>query len=288
VLGAVAFSGKAIIVKLAYRHGVDAVTLIMLRMLFALPFFLAMSWWAGRPRNGQTPPPLTVHDWLGVLGLGVTGYYLASYLDFAGLAYITASLERLILYLNPTLVLLLGLVLAGRRIGQRQMAGMAISYSGVLLVFGHEVRLQGSDVALGAVLVFLSAVSYALYLFYSGEMVRRLGSLRLVGLATSVACGLCIAQFVLLRPLASAWQVDGAVVWLSVLNATLCTVVPVMMVMMAIERIGSGLAAQVGMVGPMSTMAMGVVLLGEPFTVWLVAGTALVIAGIFVCSRQSP
>jgi drug/metabolite transporter (DMT)-like permease len=131
-------------------------------------------------------------------------------------------------------------------------------------------------------------VSYALYLFHSGEMVRRLGSLRLVGLATSVACGLCIAQFVLLRPLASAWQVDSAVVWLSVLNATLCTVVPVMMVMMAIERIGSGLAAQVGMVGPMSTMAMGVVLLGEPFTAWLLAGTVLVIAGIFVCSRQSP
>jgi drug/metabolite transporter (DMT)-like permease len=288
VLGAVAFSGKAIIVKLAYRHGVDAVTLIMLRMLFALPFFLVMSWWAGHPRNGRTPPPLTGRDWLGVIGLGVTGYYLASYLDFAGLAYITASLERLILYLNPTLVLLLGLVLAGRRIGRRQMLGMAISYSGVLLVFGHEVRLQGSDVALGAVLVFLSAVSYALYLFHSGEMVRRLGSLRLVGLATSVACGLCIAQFVLLRPLASAWQVDGAVVWLSVLNATLCTVVPVMMVMMAIERIGSGLAAQVGMVGPMSTMAMGVVLLGEPFTAWLLAGTVLVIAGIFVCSRQSP
>jgi len=287
VLGAVAFSGKAIIVKLAYRHGVDAVTLIMLRMLFALPFFLAMSWWASRPRNGRTPAPLTARDWLGVLGLGVTGYYLASFLDFAGLAYITASLERLILYLNPTLVLLLGLVLAGRRIGRRQMLGMAISYSGVLLVFGHEVRLAGSDVTLGAVLVFLSAVSYALYLFYSGEMVRRLGSLRLVGLATSVACGLCIAQFVLLRPLASAWAVAPAVVWLSVLNATLCTVVPVMMVMMAIERIGSGLAAQVGMVGPMSTMAMGVVLLGDPFTAWLVAGTALVIAGIFVCSRQS-
>ena len=284
-IGAVAFSGKAIIVKLAYRHGVDAVTLIMLRMLFALPFFLAMSWWASRKTADKTPVPLTRKDWLGVVWLGVTGYYLASVLDFAGLQYITASLERLILYLNPTLVLLLGWVFAGRRIARPQALGMFISYGGVLLVFGHEVKLQGADVALGAVLVFLSAISYALYLFYSGEIVQRLGSLRLVGLATSVACLLCIGQFLLLRPLDVAWAVAPRVVWLSVLSAALCTVVPVMLVMMAIERIGSGLAAQVGMVGPMSTMLMGVLLLDEPFTAWLVAGTALVIAGVYVCSR---
>lgn len=284
-LGAVAFSGKAIIVKLAYRHGVDAVTLIMLRMVFALPFFMVMAWWGSRKSSTHTPVVLTRKDWLGVAWLGVTGYYLASFLDFAGLQYITASLERLILYLNPTLVLLLGWFFAGRRIGRAQALGMAISYGGVMLVFGHEVKLQGADVALGAVLVFLSAISYAIYLFYSGEMVQRLGSLRLVGLATSVACLLCIAQFVVLRPLDALWTVAPQVVWLSVLNATLCTVVPVMLVMMAIERMGSGLAAQVGMVGPMSTMLMGVLLLDEPFTGWLVAGTVLVIAGVAVCSR---
>lgn len=284
-LGAVAFSGKAIIVKLAYRHGVDAVTLIMLRMLFALPFFLLMTWWASRQTSSGTPVQLTRKDVLGIAWLGVTGYYLASFLDFAGLQYITASLERLILYLNPTLVLLLGLVLYGRRIGVRQAVGMAISYAGVLLVFGHEVTLQGADVALGALLVLLSAISYALYLFYSGEMVQRLGSLRLVGLATSVACVLCIVQFVVLRPLDLAWAVAPQVIWLSVLNATLCTVVPVMLVMMAIERIGSSLAAQVGMVGPMATMLMGVLVLDEAFTAWLVAGTVLVISGVLVCSR---
>ncbi len=287
ILGAVAFSGKAIIVKLAYRYGVDAVTLIMLRMLFALPFFLVMSWWASRPRGARQPVALTRRDVAGIVGLGLTGYYLASFLDFAGLAFITASLERLILYLNPTLVLLLGWMLVGKRIARRQALGMAISYSGVLLVFGHEVRLDGSGVALGALLVFLSAVSYAVYLFYSGEMVQRLGSMRLVGLATSVACVLCIAQFVVLRPLASLSAVAAQVVWLSVLNATLCTVVPVMLVMMAIERIGSGLAAQVGMVGPMSTMLMGVLLLGEPFTAWLLGGTVLVIAGVAVCTRRT-
>ena len=279
-LGAIAFSGKAIIVKLAYRYGVDAVTLIMYRMLFALPIFAVMAWWASRGKAA-----LTRKDWLGVLWLGFTGYYLASFLDFAGLAYISASLERLILYLNPTLVLLLGLVLYGRRITVLQMIGMAVSYGGVVLVFGHEIATLGREAAWGALLVFLSAVSYAIYLVYSGEMVRRLGALRLVGLATTVACICCIVQFVVLRPLASA-AVAPEVIWLSVLNATLCTAVPVLMVMMAIERVGAGLAAQAGMVGPMSTILMGVVILGEPFTAWVAAGTALVIIGIFVFTRQ--
>ena len=278
-LGAIAFSGKAIIVKLAYRYGVDAVTLIMYRMLFALPIFAVMAWWASRGKA-----PLTRKDWLGVLWLGFTGYYLASFLDFAGLAYISASLERLILYLNPTLVLLLGLVMYKRRVGAPQIIGMAISYGGVVLVFGHEITLQGADAALGALLVFLSAVSYALYLVYSGEMVRRLGSLRLVGLATTVACLCCLLQFALLRPLSAA-AVAPEVIWLSLLNATLCTAAPVLMVMMAIERIGAGMAAQTGMVGPMSTILMGVLILGEPFTAWVAAGTVLVIAGIFVFTR---
>ncbi|WP_241660926.1 DMT family transporter [Variovorax guangxiensis] len=279
--GAIAFSGKAIIVKLAYRYGVDAVTLIMLRMLFALPLFVGMAWWAGRGKPG-----LTRRDWIGVLGLGFSGYYLASFLDFAGLAYITASLERLILYLNPTLVVLFGWMAYGRRITRMQLLGMAISYAGVFLVFGHEVRLgQTTAAAWGTLLVFLSAVSYAIYLVASGEFVKRLGSPRLVGLATSVACLLCIAQFLVLRPVSGLFELAPQVVWLSVLNATLCTAVPVLAVMMAIERIGAPMAAQTGMVGPMSTILMGVVILGEPFTAWTAAGTVLVVAGIFVFTR---
>lgn len=282
--GSIAFSGKAIIVKLAYRHGVDAVTLIMYRMLFALPMFLALAWWATYRQGGGAKAPLTRNDWLGILGLGVTGYYLASFLDFWGLSYISASLERLILYLNPTLVLLLGWLLYGRRISATQAVAMAVSYAGVLLVFGHEADFAGPDAALGALLVFGSAISYAIYLVYSGEMVKRLGSMRLVGLATSVACGLCLLQFVILRPLSAA-QVAPEVIWLSVLNATACTFAPVIMVMMAIERIGAGLAAQTGMIGPMSTIAMGVLILGEPFNGWIVAGTVLVVSGVFLVTR---
>ena len=273
--GAIAFSGKAIIVKLAYQYGVDSITLLMFRMLFAMPFFLLLAWWAGR---GQAP--LTRRDVWGVLGLGFSGYYLSSYLDFLGLQYISASFERLILYLNPTLVLILGWVLYKRKITYRQGVAMAVSYSGVLLVFGHEISLVGDNVFLGATLVFLSAVTYAIYLSYSGQLVQRLGSLRLAGLATTVACFFCILQFVLLKPI-SALYVPSEVIGLSILNATACTVLPVLMIMMAIERIGAGLTSQVGMIGPMSTLTMGVFFLNEPFTIWILAGTALVLGGVF-------
>ncbi|MDO8905182.1 DMT family transporter [Hydrogenophaga sp.] len=282
--GSIAFSGKAIIVKLAYRHGVDAVTLIMYRMLFALPLFLALAWWATVHQDRGERVPLTTRDALGVLGLGVTGYYLASFLDFWGLEYISASLERLILYLNPTLVLLLGWVIYKRRVTGLQAIAMLVSYAGVLLVFGHEADFAGPDAIFGAALVFASAISYAVYLVYSGELVQRLGSMRLVGLATSVACVLCILQFLLLRPMSAA-VVAPEVIWLSLLNATLCTFAPVIMVMMAIERIGAGLAAQTGMIGPMSTIAMGVLILDEPFNRWIVAGTVLVVAGVFLVTR---
>jgi len=278
--GAIAFSGKAIIVKLSYRYQVDAVTLIMLRMLFALPLFAVMAWWAGRGR-----PPLSARDWAAVAGLGFGGYYLSSFLDFVGLQYITASLERLILYLNPTMVMLFGWLLYRRPWKRTQVLGMAISYAGVALVFGQEVRIAGADVALGSALVFASTVSYAIYMVYSGQVVQRLGALRLVGLATTVACLLCIVQFLLLRPVDVALQVAPEVIWLSLLNASLGTAVPVLLVMMAIERVGAAATAQAGMVGPLATIFMGVWLLGEPFTATLVAGTALVLAGIFVFTR---
>jgi drug/metabolite transporter (DMT)-like permease len=278
--GSIAFSGKAIIVKLAYRYGVDAVTLLMYRMLLALPFFVIMSWWASRGKEA-----LTRNQWLHVLFLGFTGYYLASFLDFAGLQYITASLERLILYLNPTIVLLLGWLLWGKKISRSQLIAFALSYAGVLLVFGHEVKLDGVNAGLGAALVFASAVSYALYLSFSGQLVQQLGSLRLAGLATSVACVLCILQFAVLKPL-SAMQVPAPVLWLSLLNATVCTVAPVLMVMMAIERLGAARTAQIGMVGPMSTVLMGVWLLGEPMNMWIVAGTMLVLSGVYWVSRS--
>jgi drug/metabolite transporter (DMT)-like permease len=280
LVGAVAFSGKAIIVKLSYRHGVDAVTVIMLRMLFALPLFLALAWWGARGRE-----PLKGRDRVAVGALGFCGYYLASFLDFLGLQYVTASLERLILYLNPSIVLLLGWLLLKRPPTRRQIIVLLLSYAGVLLVFGHEVSLQGREVLLGSTLVLASALSYALYLVYSGEVVRRIGALRLTGLATSVASVLCILQFPLLRPPQVALQANDAVLALAVLNALACTFAPVVMVMLAIERIGPVATSQAGMIGPLTTVALGVWLLGEPFTAWLVGGTALVLFGITLLVR---
>jgi drug/metabolite transporter (DMT)-like permease len=281
--GAIAFSGKAIIVKLSYVYGVDAVTVIMYRMLFALPFFIAMGLWAERQAIARENP-LTRRDVIDIVGLGFVGYYLSSYLDFLGLQYITASLERLILYLNPTLVMLLGWALYKKPIRPIRILAMGVSYCGVLLVFAHELTLSGANVALGGGLILASAISYAVYLLYSGELVQRIGSLRLVGWATSVACVCCIAQFLLLRPLSAA-AVPVEVLWLGVLNAVACTVAPVLMVMMAIERIGAALTAQTGMIGPMSTIALGVLLLDEPLNVWIGAGTLLVVSGVFIVSK---
>lgn len=278
--GAVLFSAKAIIIKLAYRHGVDAVTLLMLRMAFSLPFFVAMAWWGGRGR-----PPLTARDRWVVLGLGFSGYYLASFLDFLGLQHISASLERLILYLNPTLVMAVGWVWLKRRVTLRQLGALAVSYAGIVVVFGQELHWQGGTAALGAALVFGSALSYAVYLVASGQHVQRLGALRLTGLATSVACVLCIVQWLLLRPVAGLAELPAPVWWLSLLNGTACTAAPVLMVMMAVERVGPTLAAQAGMIGPLSTVTLGVLILGEPFTLAMALGTALVLSGVWWLAR---
>ena len=279
--GAIAFSGKAIIVKLGYRYGTDAVTLLALRMLFALPFFLAMAAWARRRADRAR---IGARDGWRIVALGFFGYYLASFLDFAGLAHISATLERLILYLTPTIVLSIGFLVFGRAASPRQLAALVLSYVGVLLAFAHDLDIGGSDIVLGSTLVFASAVSYAIYLVGSGELVARVGAMRLTAYASTVACVLCIGQYLVLHPWQDLGALPAPVLWLSLLNGTLCTVVPVLAVMMAIERIGSGLAAQVGMLGPVSTIVLSLVLLGEPMGPWQVAGTVLVLAGVLALS----
>lgn len=281
-LGAVAFSGKAIIVKLGLRLGADAVTLLALRMLVALPLFLLMGAWASR-----RAPPLSMADRLRVFALGVCGYYLASLLDFLGLAYISATLERVILYLTPTFVLLLGAVLARRRPTRRQAVALAISYAGVALAFGHDLRVAGDQVPTGGLLVLGSALSYAVYLYGSGEIVARVGAVRLTAWASTVAAVLCIGQWRLLEPW--AWpRIPSSVYALSLLNGTLCTVAPVLMTMVGVRRLGSGPASQIGMVGPVSTIVLSLLVLHEPMGPWQIAGTGLVVAGVLAVARARP
>ena len=278
--GAILFSGKAIIVKLGFRFGADAVTLLALRMLVAFPLFLLMGWWAAR----RATRPLAPGERWRIAGLGFLGYYLASFLDFAGLAYISATLERLILYLTPTLVLLLGWAAFGRRPSRVQWIALLVSYFGVALAFGHDLQSGDRGILIGGALVFGSAMAYALYLVGSGELVARVGAVRLTAYASSVASVLCIGQFLLLRPL-SALVLPREVYWLSLLNGTLCTVAPVLLVMLGIASIGSGLAAQIGMLGPVSTIVLSMLVLGEAMGPWQVAGTLLVLGGVLLVTR---
>jgi drug/metabolite transporter (DMT)-like permease len=285
-IAAVLFSAKAILAKFLYRHGIDAVTLIALRMLFALPVFAVVAvleTWRARERGDALTPR---ERWQIVL-LGLLGYYLSSFLDFWGLEYISASLERLILFLNPTLVLLIGVLFLRQRVSGRQWAAMAVSYAGIVGVFWENLRIGGSHVALGSALVFGAALSYALYLLLSGELVRRVGSLRLVAYAMCVSTVACLVQFFLIHPPSMLVQ-PMPVYGLSLLNALACTVVPVYLTMFAVARIGAGATSQTAMIGPVSLVFFGWWLLGEPITALQLAGTAVVLAGIALLSRVPP
>ncbi len=283
VLAAVGFSGKAILVKLAYRYGVDAETLLVLRMVFSLPFFLGMAW-VGADRAAN---PLTLRDWGWLCGLGLLGYYLASYLDFLGLHYISAGLERLILFIYPTLVVLLAALWLGQPLTRRTLGALALCYAGLALAVAHDLRWAGAarDLALGGTLVFGSALSYALYLLGSGKIVSRLGALRITAFASLVACGLAIGQFPLLRPLAALAQPEP-VYALALAMALFSTVLPMWGVAEAIHRLGPGPVALTGSLGPIVTLLLAWFLLDEAVSGAQLIGSALVITGVTVMARR--
>ena len=278
--GSILFSAKAIVIKLSYRYGVDAETLIALRMLMALPAFALALAWTSRGAAALAP-----QDHLRLVVIGVSGYYLASYLDFLGLQYITAALERLILYLNPTAVLVLSAVFLRRPIRRIDVLALTLSYLGIVLVFWHDVNLEAGGVATGAALVFIATLSYAVYLVVAGEMVARIGAIRLTAYAMCVASLGVLVQFGLTRPFALLAQ-PAPVLWLSLFNAAACTVVPVFATMLAVARIGAGNVAMMAMVGPVATIALAYLFLGEAVSGWQLAGTALVLAGVWVLSRK--
>jgi drug/metabolite transporter (DMT)-like permease len=278
--GAVLFSTKAVVAKLLYRYQIDAVTLIAFRMMFSLPVFAAIALWKMR-----TEAPLSNADRWRLVGLGLIGYYLSSFLDFLGLQYISVGLERLILFLTPTFVLLITSVFLKHHISRMQWLALAASYCGIVLVFVHDLQGGASNVVLGSLLVLGAAASYAVYLIGSGQLVQRIGSLRLVSYAMCVSSVACIGQFFLLRPVETLVQ-PMPVYWLSLLNGILCTVLPVFMTMIAVARIGAATASQAGMVGPVSTLFLGALILNEPITQWQLAGTSLVLFGIYLLSKK--
>lgn len=284
-IAAIGFSGKAVIIKLAYRYGVDAVTLLALRMVFSAPLFLALGWWAGR---GAAVAPLSGADRCSVVVLGLAGYYLASYFDFLGLQYITAALERLVLFLNPTIVVLFSAVLFGRRITRRDVVAIALSYIGIAVVFGHDFATQPGNVVLGSLWVLLSALFYAAYLIGSGRLVERVGSMRFACYAGMVSCVGVIVQFALTRDVGVIFAQPAPVYWLSLLMALASTVLPIVLMSEGIRRIGASHASIVGSIGPVSTIFLAAIFLGEAITVVQVSGAALVLVGVLAISLSRP
>ncbi|MDT0496180.1 DMT family transporter [Algiphilus sp. W345] len=276
-VGAVLLSGKVVLVKLLYQYGIDAIDVLALRMLTALPLFGAVVLWTWR-----TPPRPTRADLLRIGGLGFLGYYVASMLDLIGLQYVSAGLERMILFLTPSFVLLIGIVFQGRRVCGRQWLSLAMAYGGIALVVLHDLHLFGGSrtIALGSALIALSAVLYATYLVLSEDLMLRLGAMRFVAQTMCVSSLLGLLQYPILRPVAFLAELPAAVWWLALANGLICTALPVFLTMIAVRRIGAGAAAQAGMIGPASTLMLAAAVLGEAITPIQVLGTALVTGGV--------
>jgi drug/metabolite transporter (DMT)-like permease len=278
------FSMKAIFVKLAYLYGVDAVTLLALRMLFALPVLLIAAFWSSRRHAHR----MTRKDWLAVLFLGFAGYYLSSLLDFMGLAYITAGLERLILFLYPTIVAIISFFVFKKPIGRTGIVALVLSYIGIAIATGHDMEARGDAhaVLIGGGLIFACTITYAIYLVGSGEIVGRIGATRFAALATTVAAASVLIQFVIQNPVKALvtqpWQVymhAGGMAFLS-------TLLPIFMTAKAIQMIGAAKVSLIGAVGPVATIFFGWLLLNEDVSVQQIIGAALVLAGVILVARK--
>jgi drug/metabolite transporter (DMT)-like permease len=286
LLSALGFSFKAIFVKLAYAVPqsvpVDAVTLLSLRMVFALPVFL----WVGF-QSSRDAEPLARRDWLMLSALGLLGYYGASILDFIGLQYISAGLERLILFTYPTLTVLLGVLFMGRALERRQVISLLLSYAGIGLAFAHDLQMAGEMemVLIGAGFVFASSLSYAFYQAGSESVIKRLGAARFSALAMLVSTLATQLHFFMAQPLSALIQPLPIYAYGAGM-ALFSTVLPVFWQSAAIRHIGSAKAAMIGTLGPILTIFFGWWLLGESISLAQMAGATLVLAGVLLISRR--
>ncbi len=284
VIAATGFSFKAIFIKVLYAEfPVDPETFLALRMLFALPFFLVMAA-LSRDRARQ----LERRDWIMLIAMGFIGYYLSSYLDFLGLQYISAGLERLILFLQPTMVVLLSALFFKTAIRRHHAISLALSYTGIALVFASNIMLAPDPhaILLGGGLVFLSALAYALYMIGSGRIIPRVGAARFTGYASTAACGFAIGQFFVLRGVDALAQ-PAKVYWLCVAMALISTVMPIWLMAEGIKRIGANQTAMIAAIGPVQTIFFGWLILHEAITFVQIVGAALVLAGVLLVSLKA-
>lgn len=282
IAGVICFSIRPIFIKLAYAYVVDPVTLLALRMIFSLPFFIVAALWL---RHGQTQRPLARRTLLSVAALGILSYYGASFLDFLGLQYISAGLGRLLQFTYPTIVVILSALLLSKRITTRDLVALALTYAGLMLVFAHTLGSENRDFWLGAGLVFASSTCYAIYLVAGSEVIARVGSMRFTAYAMSSASAACILQFLLLRPF-SALELPAPVYLYAIGMATVSTVIPVFMTSEALRRIGANRVAIIGALGPVTAIALGYLGLDEIMTPLQIAGAVLVMVGVVVISLK--
>jgi len=285
LLGAVLFSTKAVMVKLALPYGIDAVSLLLLRMLFALPIYVAIAVWLHRrSTNGGSRIAITPHL-PHVIALGMVGYYLASYFDFAGLEFIPASLERVILYLYPTIVLLISALYLKKPVTLHQWIAIALCYVGVWIAirFGAQTSVP-KNYWWGVGLIFLSATTYAIYLVGSGELIPKLGVWVFTCYAMIVSSICVCAHFLLTVEPSTLLDYPWQVYVYGIAMAIFATVIPSFLISAGIKRIGASNAAIIGGIGPVSTIVLASIFLNETFSTAQIIGTAFVIVGVIYIS----
>ncbi|EOQ87093.1 EamA-like transporter family protein [Leptospira yanagawae serovar Saopaulo str. Sao Paulo = ATCC 700523] len=278
LIGALLFSAKAVVVKLTYRYEISAIGSLFFRMFFAFPFLVWMAWSA---EKNSEKVSLTKKDYWNVLLMGVVGYYLASLFDFLGLKYISAGLERIILFIYPTLVVLLSFFFLKKKIHGREIFSLILTYTGVFLAYGQDVQLGSpKDVSLGAFFILLSALTYAIYLMGSGSIIPKLGAKRFTAWALIISSLVVFLHFLIFGSYKELIQ-PMSFYLLAFLMGTVNTVVPAVFVSEGIKRVGSKTAAIVGSVGPMSTLFLAYWILEEPITILHSIGTIFVLTGVF-------
>lgn len=281
VFGAILFSTKSVIIKLAYAWPVTPEALLALRLLFALPFYVFVAL-----RSGGKTAPLARADWVKVIFLGLMGYYVASIFDFLGLAYISAGLERLILYTYPLFVILLSAAAFGRRVSGRDALAFCAAYGGIaLVVLDDRAKLAAPNLGAGVTLVLLAAASYAVYLVGSQQIIPRIGPARYTALTMPAAAAGALVHFALSQPATRLFDQPAAVYGYALFLGVFSTVLPTFLISAGLARIGAARTAMVGAIGPIATMLLAWPLLGEPITAAQLAGSALVIYGVSIAQR---
>lgn len=290
--GAILFSTKAILVKLAFHHTqADGLTLLALRMLMSLPFYLLTALWGSRKAGNVRMRPA---QWVWVVVLGLLGYYLSSLFDFVGLQYISAGLERLILFLYPSFAVLINAMLFGQRISGAQVLALVLSYTGIGIAYFGELRIDTGNAHFfwGSFLIFLCSITYAFYLSGAGRMVPLLGAAKFTTYSMLTATIGVLAHFFVRQALGEhaplPTGVGSGVLWAyGFALALIATVIPSFMLSAGMKRIGANNAAIVTSIGPVSTILQAHFILGEPFFAAQVFGTVLVIVGVLLIGWKS-